>query len=70
MLDLQLLSDCAISVSSSRAAVTTAGGFTRAAVTLDATVCRGYGCVGAEGCTLRLGFQLFVTAWVAAGQLL
>ena len=37
-----------MSVSSSRAAVTTAGGFTRAAVTLDTTVC-GLFCVGEVG---------------------
>lgn len=34
VLDLQLLSDCAISVSSSRVALTTNGGYTRAAANL------------------------------------
>jgi hypothetical protein len=38
VVDLQLLGDCAITVSGSKAAVTTAGGFTRAAVTLDPAV--------------------------------
>lgn len=45
VLDLQLLSDCSITVSSAKAAVTTPGGFTRAAVALDPAV-RAEGCVG------------------------